>query len=323
MTKYLLIGGNGVIGHFVTRRLVEQGHRPVVLSRNANADLLADVLDRCEIVRGDVTDAADLREMVGVNGITHLVHLGAALPSVAENDPALAARINIEGVANVLDAARRNGVSRVVLASSKAVYGEADGEYGPPDYRPISENMPPKPTAVYGITKLGGELLGRWFRKQHGLSVVALRFGATIGPGKIGRHGGGFGRFSAILENSMAGVATRVDNDGKAPCDCLFNDEVARGIVSALQAGAPKHYVYNIATGTGFSLREYAAAVSRRFPGAQISFGAGSATSSVNCILDVARAHEDFGFQANADVDGIVAGYVSVMERLGLKPTVS
>jgi UDP-glucose 4-epimerase len=321
MTRHLLIGGNGVVGHFVTRRLVEEGHRPVVMSRKGDMTLIADIRDRCDIVCADITDEGSIDGIVRQYGISHIAHLAAALPNIAETHPALAIRANAEGTANVLEAARRNRVARVVFASSKSVYGTVTGEHGFPTYKPILEDKAPDPVTIYGISKLSAEHVGRWYNRNYGVEFVALRFGSTIGPGKISRHGGSFSRFSRILENAMAGKPVEIANGGDAVCDALFNADVARGIVCALHAPPLKHDVFNIATGTGFTLADYAASVKRLYPDADISIGGGSGDpKSMNCVLDVARAREDLGFSVVSDIDDIVERYVAAMRQLGLAP---
>lgn len=324
MGKYLVIGGNGVIGHFVSRRLVGQGHRPVIMSRSGSTDLIADILDQCDNVRIDMADRNAVNDLVREHQISHIVHLGAALPSVAETDPAAAVRLNVEGTVNVLEAARNNNVKRVVMASTKAVYGPPTGQYGAPDYQPVPETKVPEPLTVYGITKLSSEQLGQWYREQHGIEFIALRFGATIGPGKIARHGGALSRYSVIVENAMAGKTVRIDSGADAVCDGLFNDEVARGILCALQAPNPRHVVYNISTGTGFTLREFAAAVQRLYPSTEVVVAPDSSrsTNTVNFVLDARRARDDLGFIAESGIDRIVEAYVLTMRQLGLKPDV-
>lgn len=234
--KILVIGGNGVVGHFVTRQLVGQGERPFVLSRSGDTALIADVKDRVETVKGDITDGPGLTAIVKQLGITHVIHLGTILPAEIDSNPAKGTRVNVEGAANVLEAAHVNGVKRVIMASSKAVYGAATGPYGPPGYKGMTEDLRPVPYNVYGITKLAAEQLASWYRKHRGLEVTSLRFGATIGPGKISRHGGNFSRYSVMIEAPMAGKPVRIESGGDGVCDALYNDDVARGIVLALQS---------------------------------------------------------------------------------------
>ena len=323
MSKYLVIGGNGIIGHFVTRRLVAQGHRPVVMSRAADPALIRDILDRCDLVAGDVTDPAMTDHVVRMYGITHVAHLGAVLPSAAEDDPALGIRINVEGVANILSASVKSKVSRVILASSKGAYGRPPGRHAGPEYLPMPEAIRPYPFTVYGIAKVAAEQLGTWYMKKHGIEVASLRFATTVGPGKISRHGGHFSRSSLIVESAMAGKLLTVDEGGDSRSDTIYNDDAARGIVSALQATSLKYDLYNIGTGSGITLKEYAAAAMRAFPGSKIVIGDGEDRSGAqNFVMDVSRAKENFGFTADPSPDHIVKSYVDTMKLLGLMPEV-
>lgn len=319
--RYLVIGGNGVIGHFLTRQLVGQGHRPVVMSRSGDRGLIQDVADRCAVVKGDITAADFLEAVLREHRITHIAHLGASLPHVADADPAYGMRVNAEGTAHVLAAALKTGVARVVMTSTKAVYGPATGRYTHPHYDPMPEDHRPEPYNVYGIGKLASEQLGRWYAAKHGLQFVALRMGATIGPGKISRHGGMFSRYSVILESAMLGKPVEVPSGGDGLCDMLFNDDAARGIRAALQARELKHDLYNICSGTGVTMKQYAAAARRLFPAANLSIGDGfDLTGLQSFILDARRAREELGFSADGDVDRIVGRYVATMKQLGIAP---
>lgn len=323
MSKYLVIGGNGVIGHFLTRQIVAQGHRPVVMSRSGDSELIRDIAAQCDIVRGDITDVAALEGVVRAHAISAIAHLGASLPAAADKDPALGMRVNSEGTANLLAVALRHNIRRVIMASSKNVYGPARGRHADPEYAPIPEDHRPDPRTIYGIGKLASEFLGRWYVANHGLEFAALRFGATVGPGKITRHGGSYSRYNMILESAMAGRRHEVPAGGDALCDTIFNDDAARGMLAVLQAPSLKHDLYNVATGSGISLKDYAAAAERAFPGADLAIGPGFANPGAQSfILDVRRMREEFGFVADPDPDRIVARYVETMKLLGLKPAV-
>ncbi len=318
-SKILVIGGTGVIGHFVTRQLVEEGHRPVALTVTGRMDLIADVADRCEVVIGDIMDAQGLEELMGDRGITHVVHLGAFLKP--EQDPVRAIQVCVEGMANVLNAAKLNGVKRIVHTSTKGVYGPVKGEFAHPTYEPLTEDMPEKPASVYGTVKLAGEHLGRIYHARHGIEWVALRFGSTIGPAKSQRHGS-TNPYSKMIENAMLGVPARIEKGGDAVTDSIFNGDAADGVVRALKAERPAS-VYNIASGYGFTLRQFADAVRQVYPNADIEVGPGiqwlHPDTTGHCVLDIARARRDLGYEPRHDAVGIVRAYVATMERLGLE----
>lgn len=115
-----------------------------------------------------------------------------------------------EGMINVLEAAVRNGVRRVVYTSSKAVYGVQPGVHRHPDYLPLAETATPNPVTMYGAQKLAGEHLGRIYRNRHGLEFAALRFASTVGPTKVQRHGAANAP-GDMIERSMTGEPCRIE----------------------------------------------------------------------------------------------------------------
>ena len=233
MQKYLIIGGTGVMGHYLTRLLVQQGHRPVVLTVSGNTALVADLLGEIDLVRGDVTDSQGLNQVVAQHGITHLAHLGALLDTEADQNPLKAVRVGVEGMVNVMEAARRHKIQRVVYISSKDIYGRIRGEYWHPTYKPVPEDYPTVADALnmYGIVKLAGEHLGLWYQRQYGIEFIALRFASTVGPGKLRRHGL-FVHHSRMIENAMADRPTHLPQGADALHDPIYNADCARGILS-------------------------------------------------------------------------------------------
>jgi len=86
--RHVVVGGTGVIGHFVTRALITDGYRPVVATVSRNTDLIPDVVGGVDVVRLDVQDADALDAVLREHGITPVTHMGAVLRSAAERDPA-------------------------------------------------------------------------------------------------------------------------------------------------------------------------------------------------------------------------------------------
>ena len=327
MQKYLIIGGTGVMGHYLTRLLVQQGHRPVVLTVSGNTALVADLLDEIDLVRGDVTDPQGLNQVVAQHGITHLAHLGALLDTEADQNPLKAVRVGVEGMVNVMEAARLHKVQRVVYTSSKGIYGRIRGEYWHPAYKPVAEDYPTVADALnmYGIVKLAGEHLGLWYQRQYGIEFIALRFASTVGPGKLRRHGL-FVHHSRMIENAMADRPTHLPQGADALHDPIYNADCARGILRALAVPKPSESVFNIGPGYGITLQDFADAVVEVHPGAKIAIGPGhtyspSGSPPSNYVLDISRARSELGFEPSYDAVAMVRDYEATMARLGLAPT--
>ena len=327
MAKYLVIGGTGVIGHFVTRQLVEHGHRPVVLSVSGNTRYIRDVVGKVEVVKSDITDAEGMVKVVQDHGITHIAHLAAVVGPEAEENPRKTVKVGIDGMVNMLEAARLNGVQRVVLAGSKAVYGAITGEYGHPTYKPLDEEYPAYPTTVYGIVKLAGEQLALLYQQRHGLEVVALRFSTTMGPGKLHHHGR-VAIHSRIIENAMLGRPTHIPHGGDAVRDTVYNADCAHAVVCGLMASRPMDSVFHIGTGYGITIREFGDAVRQFYPEAEIEIGPGPQLQLQDivpneCVMDITRARQELGYEPRYNLMEMVGDYIATMDRMGLVPTPS
>src|SRR4051794_8749427 len=149
----LVTGGFGAIGSFVVRRLVSEGHRVVVFSPHENYALVPDVASQITFACGDVQDRAVLESAVRDNGVRRIIHLAAALGGILERDPPEGYRVNVLGSLNVFDVARDLGLERVVVTSSKAVYGALRAEFASPTFRPVTEDYVGQTSNVYGATK--------------------------------------------------------------------------------------------------------------------------------------------------------------------------
>jgi len=147
--KYLVTGGAGFIGSHIVEALLTDGHEVVVLDDFSSGKPENLIVNPTQLVEGDVCDAETcLNAAEGCDGIFH----EAALVSVPDsiNRPRDNHDINITGTLNVLEAARQQGVKRVVFASSAAVYGDN------PEL-PKREEMLPEPKSPYAMAKLAGE----------------------------------------------------------------------------------------------------------------------------------------------------------------------
>ena len=176
--KVLVTGGAGFIGHHLVHALLDGGHEVAVIDdfRTGRHWRLADVLDDIHLVQGDVRDAAALDRAIAGCGI--VLH-EAALPSVAMSirDPRLSSDINVTGTVEVMLAAVRAGVERVVFAGSSSIYG-ADPRL------PRVESHMPDPRSPYAVNKLAGEQMVHVLGALNGIETVVLRYFNIFGPGQ-------------------------------------------------------------------------------------------------------------------------------------------
>lgn len=170
--KILVTGGCGFIGSHVVELYQDQAEVIVLDNlRTGYRDNLAGL--KCRFVEGTILDKALLEEIMP--GVDYVFHL-AALVSVPESMamPAEAVNINVYGLLNVLEAARKHGVRKVCFASSAAVYGDNP-------IQPKVETMTPDPRSPYAITKLDGEYYCGLYTREFGLATACLRFFNVFG----------------------------------------------------------------------------------------------------------------------------------------------
>jgi UDP-glucose 4-epimerase len=323
----LVTGGTGAIGAWVTRALIDLGHRPIVFSRSSSTRLLSDIDPAdYEFVPGDVREAATLLGAVRDHSVSRIIHLTALLDD-SQLDPRAAVDVNVLGTLNVLEAARGGGVDRVVYASSKRAIGPIEGPWAHPAYRPITEDHPCDPVLMYDVTKFACERIGYNYERVYGLMFFALRFAQTYMPGRSVRPDAGMLAIrSKIIENAMLGKAVRISSGGDGKDDCIYVRDVADGLVRACFAEDATHRLFHLGTGKGATLRDFADAVRAIYPQADIEIGPGidyrnDVGYHFECIFDISRARQELGFEPKFDVRSGVADYVATMTRLGIAAT--
>ena len=233
--NFLVTGGAGFIGSHVCERLLKEGHAvwafddlnsfydPHIKQRNIRD--IQSLAKPFEFVQGDITDRAGLEELFGSVKFDQMIHLAARAgvrPSLAE--PALYQRVNVEGTVNLLEAARRHGVKKVILASSSSVYGvNAKVPFAESD--PIFSAISP-----YAASKLACEALGHVYHHVYGLDVVMLRFFTVYGPRQ--RPDLAIHKFAALIH---AGKTIPVFGDGNTARDYTYITDIVDGVVACTQ----------------------------------------------------------------------------------------
>ena len=309
--RFLVTGGLGVNGSWVTRRLVEAGHAAVVFDQGTDASLIADVARDVELTQGDIRDLELVRSVLAEKRVDAVIHM-AGLLGVTQRAPFDGFQVNAAGTMNVIEAAVREDLPRVVFASSRAVYGGVTGPHAHPTYRPLTEDDPPRPRYVYEVLKLACESMGRNYSEIYGLQFAALRFAHIVGPGK-GAAGSGHSVCSRMIEESLAGRPVAIKHGGEQRDDIIYAADMAHGVVLAAAADIPGHRVYNISRNEATTLHELAAAIRRHIPESDITIGSGldymDARDQWYGPLDNSRARTELSFVPEFDLDGLVADW--------------
>src|SRR4051794_7503925 len=263
--RLLVTGGAGYVGSICAQQLVARGDEVTVLDSLVRGHREA-VPEGAAFVQADLLDPDALRSALagGYDGVLHF----AALSLVAESVefPERYYRGNVVGTLNLLDAMRAAGVPRLVFSSTAATYGE-------PASDPITEDEPATPVNAYGNSKLAVDRMIADECRAHGLAGVSLRYFNVAGAsGALGEDHDPETHLIPLVLQAASGRRDHVSvfgtdyptDDGTAVRDYIHIDDLARAHVLALERAVPgRHEVYNLGSGTGYSVRQVVEAVRR------------------------------------------------------------
>lgn len=316
----LVTGGLGAIGSWVVRRLVDEGRPLIVYDWRADFSLVPDLESKLTFVQGSILDRERLASAVRQGGVRRIIHLAALMPPACEADPFKGYEVNFMGALNVFEVARELDIERVVFMSSKAYYGAITGDHASPTFKPVTEEYQGPPLDVYGSTKRALEEAARHYRRLWDMDLIALRLGATYGPGKLERHGA-VGLKSRIVEMAFRGEPFAVPTPDYVD-DIVYNRDVAKAVVLACFAPRPEHWQFNISSETLVSVREFTAEVMRQCPGHRLTIDENAKVperAGTVGLLSNARARAELGYQPDFPGVAGVADYVQHLRRLGVK----
>lgn len=330
-SKILITGGAGFIGSALALALTARGHAVTVLDSLSpqihgndprHSPLLRSIRHQVRVIHADVTDRVALT--AALQGQTAVVHY-AAETGTGQSMYQIEryAHVNVGGTALLMDILANNkyGVKRVIVASSRAIYGEGryrtpQGELVYPGHRraldmergdfevkwqgvgglvvlPTSEDSKIHPSSVYGITKQVQEQLVMTVCPALGIEGVALRYQNVYGPGQSlsNPYTGILSIFSNLI---LAGKPINVFEDGRATRDFVYIDDVVQATVLALEQPTAANEVFNVGTGRSVEIATVAQqllyALGRKVPIAVSgNFRLGDIRHNVACLEKITR----------------------------------
>ncbi len=260
--RFLVTGALGCLGSWIVRELVREGVPVYAFDLATDPHRMALLMSQAEVakvplIRGDITDLDTLIDAMEAHEITDVIHLAALQVPACKANPPLGGRVNAVGTLNVFEAARRLGLSRVVYASSVAVYGPTE-DYDTPL---LTHDAALTPRPLYGASKQMNEATARIYRGDHALSSIGLRPYVIYGPGRdqgmtstptkamlaaaAGRpyhisYGGRFGmQYTEDVANLFI-TAARVPFEGAEAFNIQGSVVHMREVVAAIEAAAPE-----------------------------------------------------------------------------------
>ncbi|MCX4094876.1 UDP-glucose 4-epimerase GalE [Nocardia sp. alder85J] len=255
--KLLVTGGAGYVGGVCAQVLLEDGHEVVVVDdlSTGNAD---GVPTGAKFVEGDIATAGvDLIESESFDGVLHFAAQSLVGESVQQ--PEKYWHGNVVKTLALLEAVRRTGTPRLVFSSTAAVYGE-------PEQVPIPENAAPRPTNPYGASKLAIDHAITSYANAHGLAATSLRYFNVAGAyGGLGENRVVETHLIPLVLHTALGHRETISvfgtdyptPDGTAVRDYIHIRDLAQAHLLALAQSRPgEHRIFNLGSGTGFSVRQ-------------------------------------------------------------------
>ena len=294
MALHLVTGGAGFIGSNLVKALATAGERVRVVDDLStgyweNLDDLRGSSD-VECVTADIRDAEAMnRAAAGVDVIFHQAALGSVPRSIEA--PVASDSVNTNGTVTVLDAARHNGVRRVVFAASSAAYGDTPT-------LPKREDMPIAPLSPYAVTKVADELYMKVFASLYGLETVCLRSFNVFGPNQRpdGAYAAAIPRF---FWSAIHGEPLTVFGDGEQTRDfCYVDNAVSANLLAATTSRKLCGDVMNIAGGRRISLNDLIAQIGRVLgTSPKVKYDPPRLGDVRDSLADISRAKELIGYE--------------------------
>ena len=298
----LVTGGAGFIGSNIVVRLVREGKSVTVLDNfSSGYRVNLEPFPSVRIIEGDVRDAATVERAVKSSDV--IFHLAASVGNKRSiDDPLSDASVNVLGTLNILEAARKAGVKKIVVSSSAGIFGELKT-------LPIREDHPVEPDSPYGCTKLCEEKLSLAYSKLYPMEVVCLRYFNVYGPNQ--RYDAYGNAIPIFVFRMLKGETIYIYGDGEQTRDFVHVDDVVNANMLAASVEGVSG-AFNIASGTRITVNRLVGLI----------MGYGSTTSVVDhtdrrpgdvlhSLADISFAREKLGFNPAVGIEEGLRSYIS------------
>jgi len=302
--RVLVTGGAGLIGSHIVDLLMNEREKGVygeilildnfVRGRREN---LAAALARgpLTIVEGDLRDIPLVNKLMA--GVDQVFHQAAIRITQCAEEPRLALEVLVDGTFNVLEAAQKAGVKRVVAASSASVLGLAE------EFPTTEKHHPYNNRTLYGAAKVFNEALLRSFNDMYGLPYVALRYFNVYGP-RMDIYGAYTEVLIRWMDRILEGKPPLIFGDGKQTMDFVYCEDIARANLLAMQSNVTDD-VFNVACGVETSLNDLAETLLKVMgSNLKCEYGPERKVNAVSRRLaETGRAKKMIGFEAKVSLE--------------------
>jgi len=314
MTKILVTGAVGQIGSELTLALRERYGGENVVAAGHRTEPGPALRDSGPFVFIDVTQRETIEKVVNKHNIDTIYHMAAILSAVGEKNPQLAWDVNINGLYNVLEIARERGGTRLFCPSSIAVFGPDT----PQDNTPQETIL--RPTTMYGVTKVAGELLCDYYFRRFGVDVRGVRYPGIISSETL--PGGGTTDYAVeifyeALKHKRYTCFLRADS----VLPMMYMPDCIKATIDLMEADLARlkhHSDFNLAA-FSFGPAELVAEIQKHIPEFTCEYEPDyrqAIADSWPRTIDDSAAREEWGWEPEYDLAAMVA---DMLEKLGKK----
>ena len=299
-----VIGGSGFIGSHVVDKLIDAGHEVTVF------DIMKPHREDVRHIYIDITDLS--KTCVALAGGYDAVYMLAAMADVNDvyRNPVEAGEVNILAVANALEAAKRSGIGRLILASTVWVYEMAKKEKVDEDVALAMSEI----RHVYTATKVAAELYCHAYQKLYGQNFTILRYGIPYGPRARGATVIAFFVKRALNDESLP-----ILGDGSQYRNFIYVEDLAEGNVAALKEIA-LNKTYNLEGIRPVTIKEVAETVQRLVGGVVIEYKEARPGDYNGAIVSSDKAKKELGWEPQVDIEEGIRRYIDWYKK-SLKKT--
>lgn len=301
MDKILVIGAAGQIGSELILSLRKIYGNDNVVGSDKRSDLPAEILNTGPFETLDVLNKDEMASVCKKHGINMIVNLAAILSAVGEQKPRLAWDVNMNGMMNVLDIALEMKMKQVFVPSSIAAFGPGT----PLDMAPQDTIL--RPTTMYGLTKVAGELLGDYYVKRYGLDVRGVRFPGIISHATL--PGGGTTDYAvAIYYDAIKHKKYTCFVNEKTKLPMMYMPDCIKAVIDLMQADFSKlkhHNGFNVGS-MSFTPVEIAESIKKHIPEFSIDYKPDfrqAIADSWPDDLDDSAAREEWGWNPTYNLE--------------------
>lgn len=304
--KHVLItGGAGFVGSHLADKIVDYSEHLTILDDMSNGSmgnlksLLEEKPNKITLIRKDVRNYEDC--LSAAHGVDIVFHLAAQInPAKAVDDPVHDFQVNALGTLNILEAARRNKVTKLVQASTNV--------YGNPKYLPIDENHPMDLLSPYAASKVAGEAYAMVYQSAYGIKTVRLRFSNIYGPRQTTRSESG--AVALFIERLLNGQSLVIFGDGKQTRDFVYVTDIVDALITASVTAEADGEVFNIGFGVETTIDELSRMIIQivsdttgRELGVHVSYGPQRSADFRRAQMNISKATEKLGYHPKVGLE--------------------